>query len=131
LKADDSFYASLYNTQYKYHKVNNVKDNMFQETSNNAQDLPKLDVDKVASFVETIKYDYENTLTTFLYNVNRNTNPLVCMRSGTKIRMQVKSVKHRKLVDNKKNSDPHIISARKVWAVGKKGHRLSENTKLN
>ncbi|CAG8549760.1 3311_t:CDS:2, partial [Dentiscutata heterogama] len=121
---------------------------MLQETSNNAQDLPKLDIDEVAviennpilfeSFVEAIKHDYENggpqlqtalekfaeryntakakfilALTTFLYNVNHNTDPLVRMRSGTKIRVQVESVKRRKLVDNKENSDPHIILARK------------------
>ncbi|CAG8589637.1 20394_t:CDS:2 [Dentiscutata erythropus] len=70
------------------------------------------------SFVEAIKHDYENcgpelqtalnkfakqynmakaksvpALTTFLYNINHNTNPLVYMRSGAKIHMQVESVK--------------------------------------
>ncbi|CAG8489570.1 664_t:CDS:2, partial [Dentiscutata heterogama] len=43
---------------------------MLQETSNNAQDLPKLNIDEVAmiennlilfeSFIEAIKHDYKN-----------------------------------------------------------------------
>ncbi|CAG8451957.1 3705_t:CDS:2 [Gigaspora rosea] len=160
LKADDFFYASLHNIQYKSREINNI----LEETSSNTQDSPKLDIDEVTliennltlfeQFFEAIKHDYEScgpqlqtaldkfaerynmakaksvlALTTFLYNINCNTDLLVRMRSGTKIHVQIESVKRRKLVDNKENSDPHTIPAHKVRSVSKKGHRLSKNTK--
>lgn len=107
------------------------------------------------SFLETIKHDYENcgpqlrtalekfanrynaakarsipVLTTFLYDINHNTDPLVRIKSGAKIRLQVESVKRRKTIKGKEN-DPHEIPARKVRTVGKKAHNLSKNINKN
>ncbi|CAG8739941.1 1658_t:CDS:1, partial [Gigaspora rosea] len=55
-------------------------------------------------------------LISFLYDINRNVDPLTRVKSGSKIRVQVESVKRRK-TGNKENSDPHIIPARKVRAI--------------
>ncbi|CAG8727706.1 16494_t:CDS:2, partial [Gigaspora margarita] len=107
------------------------------------------------TFLRTIKEDYEKhspqlqaaiekfaerynaakaksipALTSFLYNMNRGTDPLVCVKSSAKIRVQVESVKCRKTEagikksSNKKNHDPYIIPARKVRTVDKKKHSL-------
>ncbi|CAG8644561.1 4439_t:CDS:2 [Gigaspora rosea] len=55
---------------------------------------------------------------------------------GAKIHVQVESVKRRKTGLNakskeKENNDPHIIPARKVRAVKKKKHNISQNIKDN
>ncbi|CAG8682781.1 4121_t:CDS:1, partial [Gigaspora rosea] len=106
------------------------------------------------SFIESIKYNYENggsqlqlafekfaeryhvaksksipVLTSFLYNINRNSDPLIRIKSGAKIPVQVESVKRRKI--NKENVDPQVIPARKVRKVGKKAHSLSQNIERN
>ncbi|CAG8825341.1 33221_t:CDS:1, partial [Gigaspora margarita] len=51
-------------------------------------------------------------LMSFLYNINRNSDPLIRIKSGAKIPVQVESVKRRKT--NKENADPQVIPARKV-----------------
>ncbi|CAG8853798.1 10194_t:CDS:1, partial [Gigaspora margarita] len=62
-------------------------------------------------------------LISFLYNVNRNSDPLVHVKSGAKIRVQVESVKRRKTKSgvnksgSKENCDPHAIPAHKVRAI--------------
>ncbi|RIB12353.1 hypothetical protein C2G38_2041902 [Gigaspora rosea] len=97
------------------------------------------------TFLKTIKNDYENcgpklqaaleklakrynaakaksipVLTSFLYSINCNKDPLV--QSSTKIYVQVESVKHRKTEsgakksNGKENHDPHAIPAQKVQA---------------
>ncbi|CAG8518940.1 9730_t:CDS:2 [Gigaspora rosea] len=112
------------------------------------------DPDFFKSFIESIKYNYENggsqlqlvfekfaerynvakskstlALTSFLYNINRNADLLTRIKNGAKIHVQVESVKHQKT--NKENVDPQVIPARKVQKVGKKAHSLSQNIKKN
>ncbi|CAG8751785.1 24364_t:CDS:2, partial [Gigaspora margarita] len=93
-------------------------------------------------FLETIKNDYENSgpqlqasleklaerynavkaksipvLISFLHNIKPNNDPLAHVKSGTKICVQVESVKCRKkevgIKNSKENIDPHIIPAHK------------------
>ncbi|CAG8650128.1 18004_t:CDS:2, partial [Racocetra persica] len=101
-------------------------------------------------FLETIKRNYKNcgpnlqtalekfaerynaakaksvpALVSFLYDINRDIDPFARVKSGTKIRVQVESVKHRRTSNNdKENIDQHIIPARKVKAKGKKAHNI-------
>lgn len=161
---DPSFYASLHthaNNQHEYYKCNNSispvgnKSHELEEFNvNQTQELKELNVNQTQeaeefntvsendpdffkSFIESIKYDYENggsqlqlalekfaerynvaksksttALTSFLYNINRNADPLTRIKSGAKIHVQVESVKRRKT--NKENVDPQVIPTRKV-----------------
>ncbi|CAG8795132.1 25665_t:CDS:2, partial [Gigaspora margarita] len=107
------------------------------------------------TFIKTIKNDYKHcgpqlraaleklaerynaakaksilVLTSFLYNVNRNSDPLGRVKSGAKIRVQVESVKRRKTESSVKKSgdkenhdrDLHVISARKIRAIAFQFH---------
>jgi hypothetical protein len=78
-------------------------------------------------------------LTSFLYNIDRNLDPNINIRSGSMIRVQVESVKRRKSeesgrkrklsasIKEKENSDPQIIPYRKKRRTSKKEHKLSKN----
>ena len=79
-------------------------------------------------------------LTSYHYDLNRNIDPIARVKSGTQIRVQVESVKRRKMEggstrrrvpaptnENKENSDPNLIPARKKRKAGKKDHNLSMN----
>ncbi|CAG8778151.1 29157_t:CDS:2, partial [Racocetra persica] len=144
LSNDHSFYASLHactnnkpeDLRYKM-QLNNVS-----QESNKIWETEILDVNSTTlehnsasfnSFLEIIKHDYENctkaksvpALTSFLYDINRNVDPLARVKSGAKIRVQVKSIKRRKTSNNdKENIDQYIISARKVRAKDKKAHNI-------
>ncbi|CAG8794411.1 9994_t:CDS:2, partial [Gigaspora rosea] len=139
--------------------------NMDQDTTGESMDQITTntnDPEFFETFLRTIKEDYEKhgpqlqaaieklaerynaakaksipVLTSFLHNMNHSTDPLVHVKSGAKIRVQVESVKRRKTETgvkksgNKENHDPHIIPARKVRTVDKKKHSLSQNINKN
>jgi hypothetical protein len=76
--------------------------------------------------------------------MNRDLDPTVRVKSGTNIRVQVESIKRRKIegggskrrlpVSNykgKENSDPMAIPVRKKRKTGKKEHNLSKNVLNN
>ncbi|CAG8752669.1 19365_t:CDS:1, partial [Dentiscutata erythropus] len=65
-------------------------------------------------------------LTFFLYNMNPGTDPLVRVKSSTKIHVQIESIKCRK-TGNKENQDTQVIPACKVKTIGKKKYNFSEN----
>ncbi|CAG8572633.1 7071_t:CDS:1, partial [Dentiscutata heterogama] len=75
-------------------------------------------------------------LTTFLYDINRKSDSLTCIKDSKKIPVQIESVKRRKtkgtsikrryLKINNKN-DPHSIPKYKVKKTSKKEHKLSKN----
>ena len=84
-------------------------------------------------------------LTSFLQDINRDLDPTVRVKSGSMIRVQVKSVKRRKTessgsrkrklpntnCENKENLDPHVIPARKKKVTAKKSHNLSTHIAKN
>lgn len=81
-------------------------------------------------------------LTSFLYDISSHIDPTVRIRSGSMIRVQVKSVKRRKAegsghkrklfnTNNKENLDPQTIPNRKTRKAGKKEHNLSKNIEKN
>ena len=82
-------------------------------------------------------------LTSFLYDLNRDLDPTVNIRSGPTIRVQVESVKQRKtegserkrklpsIIKDKENLDPKAIPGRKRKKVGKKEHNLNKNVLKN
>jgi hypothetical protein len=123
----------------------------------------------IISFLEEIKEDYQNCgpqlrtalgkfaeqyhssksssiprLCSFLYNVNHNVDA-TRVKSGAKIRVQVESVKRRKIEGSngtrrklpgavnggKENLDPQSIPSRKKKKTGKKEHNLSTNVLNN
>lgn len=123
------------------------------------------------SFLEAIKEDYQNCgpqfrtalnkfveryfaaksisiprLSSFLYSIDRNVDA-TRVKSGAMIRVQVESVKRRKLEGSsgtkrklpakisggggKENSDSQTIPSRKKRKTGKKEHNLSKNISKN
>ncbi|CAG8752336.1 8540_t:CDS:2 [Gigaspora margarita] len=94
-------------------------------------------LEKLAERYNAAKDKSIPVLTSFLYNVKSGSDPIGRVKSGAKIHVQVESVKHRKTRLNtkhskeKENNDPHIIPARKVWAVKKKKHNISQNINDN
>ncbi|CAB5380545.1 unnamed protein product [Rhizophagus irregularis] len=123
----------------------------------------------IISFLEEIKEDYQNCgpqfcaaldkfaeqyhssksrsipqLCSFLYNVNHNVDA-TRVKSGAMIRVQVESVKRRKIEgsngtrrklpgavnEGKENLDPQSIPSRKKRKTGKKEHSLSKNVLNN
>ncbi|CAG8545213.1 34975_t:CDS:2, partial [Racocetra persica] len=96
-------------------------------------------LEKLAERYNAAKAKFILVLTSFLYNVNRNSDLLGRVKSGAKICVQVESVKHRKTESSIKKSgdkenhdnDSHVISACKVRAIGKKRHNLSQNMNKN
>ncbi|CAG8833492.1 33323_t:CDS:2, partial [Gigaspora margarita] len=87
-------------------------------------------IEKFAERYNAAKAKSIPALTSFLYNMNCGTDPLVHVKSGAKIRVQVEFVKRRKTEvgvkksGNKENNDSHIIPARKVQTVDKKKYSL-------
>ncbi|CAG8803905.1 37835_t:CDS:2, partial [Gigaspora margarita] len=82
-------------------------------------------LEKLAERYNTAKAKSISVLTSFLYNVNRNSDPLGRVKSGAKICVQVESVKRRKTESSIKksgdkencNRDLHVIPAHKVRAI--------------
>ena len=81
-------------------------------------------------------------LTSFLYDICSHVDLTVRIRSGSIIRVQVESVKRRKMegsgrkrkqfnINNKENLDPQAIPSRKTKQAGKKKHNLSKNVLKN
>ncbi len=82
-------------------------------------------------------------LASFLYDLNRDLDPTVNIRSGSMIRVQVESVKRRKtegsghkrklpsIIKDKENLDPKVIPDRKRKKAGKKEHNLNKNVLKN
>ena len=127
-----------------------------------------IDVTGFNTFLEDIKSDYQNAgqalrtaldkfkeryntaksksiprLTSFLYDLNCNLDPMR-VKSGAQIRVQVESIKRHKTGggstrrrlpvstnENKENLDPHIIPARKKGKSAKKIINLSKNVLNN
>ncbi|CAG8736886.1 32299_t:CDS:2 [Gigaspora margarita] len=128
----------------EFHKLtinkNILTNNALPQEISKIQELQEPDIDNIVvaehnlaffdSFLKTIKNNYENSLIFFLYDVNCNTDPHVCIRSGAKICIQVESVKCKKTIKDKENNS-HVIPVCKVQAVGKKMHSLSKNINKN
>jgi len=82
-------------------------------------------------------------LSSFLYDLNRDLDPMARIKSGANIRVQVESIKRRKtggssskqklpVTNNgKENLDPMAIPARKKRKTNKKEHNLSKNVLNN
>ena len=83
-------------------------------------------------------------LSSFLYDLNRDLDPMARIKSGANIRVQVESIKRRKtggsgskrklpVTNNnrKENLDLMAIPARKKRKTNKKEHNLSKNVLNN
>ena len=79
-------------------------------------------------------------LSSFLYDLNRDLDPIARIKSGAHIRVQVESIKRRKTEgggskrrlpaptsEEKENLDPQTIPARKKRKTTKKEHNLCKN----
>ena len=100
-------------------------------------------LDKFAERYRSAKSNSIPRLTSFLYDINRDLDP-VRVKSGSMIRVQVESVKRRKTgssggrkrklpnttCEDKENLDPHVIPARKK-VMAKKSHNLSMHIAKN
>ena len=127
------------------------------------EESTEIDYTTFAMFLEEIKADYQNAspqlhaaldkfaeryrsaksksfprLVSFLYDLNHNLNLTAHIKSGSKIRVQVESIKRRKMensdgrrklpatvCEGKENFDPQIIPVRKKKKTGKKNHNLN------
>ncbi|CAG8461879.1 23530_t:CDS:2 [Gigaspora rosea] len=118
------------------------------------------DTGNISTFLEEIKADYENSssqlrialdkfaeryrraksmsipwLVSFLYELNRNSNAAVNVRSGSAIRVQPRSGSEKRNLSaiNKENEDldSHVIPCRKKKKAGKKEHNLSRHVMAN
>ena len=125
----------------------------------------EVDISEFTSFLEVVKSDYQNSgqglwialdkfkdryntaklksiprLSSFLYDLNCDLDPTVCVKSGANIRVQVESIKRRKTESGsskrrmptfnnkgKENLDPMIIPSCKKRKTCKKEHNLSKN----
>lgn len=131
------------------------------------ENIEEVNISKLVSFLEKIKEHYQNggiklrtaldkfieryeaaesksisRLVSFLYDINRDLDPTVNIRSGSMIHVQVESVKRRKsegsgrkrklpTIKDKENSDPQIVPSRKKRKIDKKEHNLSKNIGKN
>ncbi|CAG8697421.1 17913_t:CDS:2, partial [Funneliformis caledonium] len=145
-----SFYASL-------HAQQSIIQSQHAELSN------------FISFLNEVKLDYQNAdqalrttlnkfkdwynaaksksvlwLSSFLYDLNRDLDPMVRIKSGAHIRVQVESIKRRKtegsgskqrlpvlINEDKENFDSHAIPVRKKRKTTKKEHNLCKNILSN
>ncbi|CAG8782104.1 7471_t:CDS:2, partial [Gigaspora margarita] len=91
--ADNSFYASL-------HAHTNEFFETFLSTIKNDYEIcgPQLQaaLEKLAERYNVAKAKSIPALTSFLYSINHDKDPLVCVKSGAKIHIQVESIKCRK-----------------------------------
>ena len=102
-------------------------------------------LDKFAERYRSAKSKSIPRLTSYLYDLNRDLDPTARVKSCSMIRVQVESVKRRKIegsggrkrklpniiCEEKENFDPHVIPARKKKTTAKKGHNLSMNIVKN
>ncbi|CAG8849810.1 45995_t:CDS:2, partial [Gigaspora margarita] len=123
--ADVNIAADIYNPEFFETFLKMVKDD-YESCGSQLRAA----LEKMAERYNAAKAKSIPALISFLYNMNPGTDPLVRMKSGAKIRVQVESIKRRK-TGNKENQDSQVIPARKVRAIGKKKHNLSENVSRN
>ncbi|PKY16521.1 hypothetical protein RhiirB3_428915, partial [Rhizophagus irregularis] len=170
---DSSFYASLHTKDVQQSQVVSRTDMEISNNSVTIEDRDSCENTEVnnsafALFLEDKKNDYESgnmqlcsalnkfaerykvaklksipRLVSFLYDMNSNLNPVVNIRSGSMIRVQVESIKRRKTegsgckrklpfsVKEKENWNPQVIPHRKKRKTNKKDHNLSENVLNN
>ncbi|CAB5184998.1 unnamed protein product [Rhizophagus irregularis] len=100
-------------------------------------------LDKFAERYKAAKLKSIPRLTSFLYDLNRDLDPMVNLRSGSMIRVQVESVKRRKtegsgykcklpnVIKDKENLDPQNIPSCKTRKASKKEYNLSKNVLKN
>ena len=129
------------------------------------KEIEEIDISSFIAFLEEVKDDYQHggpqlrialdkfavrynaaksksisRLCSFLYDINRDVDPMVHVKSGAHIQVQVESIKRRKIEgdgvkrrlpvpknNEKENLDPQTIPARKKRKTGKKEHNLSKN----
>ncbi|CAB4444906.1 unnamed protein product [Rhizophagus irregularis] len=139
------------------------------ELSEENKELGETDLFEFTSFLEEVRSDYQNSgqtlrtalnkfkdrynaaksksiprLSSYLYDLNRNIDPMVAIKSGAHIRVQVESIKRRKTegssakrklpgskYEEKENLDPQVIPVRKKKKLGKKEHNLTKNVLNN
>ncbi|CAG8713811.1 1557_t:CDS:2, partial [Gigaspora rosea] len=123
--ADVNIAADIYNPEFFETFLKMVKDDY-----ENCGPQLRAALEKIAERYNAAKAKSIPALTSFLYNMNPGTDPLVHVKSGAKICVQVESIKHRK-TGNKKNQDPQVIPIHKVRAISKKKHNLSQNISRN
>ena len=142
-----------------------------EEDGNAAKNLDseEIDISSFTTFLEEVKSDYQNAgqalrtaldkfrerystaksrsiprLTSFLYDLNRDLDPMARIKSGAHIRVQVESIKRRKTEGGsskrrlhvptnevKENLDPQVIPIRKKRKLGKKDYNLSKHIMKN
>ncbi|RIB19380.1 hypothetical protein C2G38_2182064 [Gigaspora rosea] len=85
----------------------------------NADESLRTALDKFKDRYNSAKSKSVSRLSSFLYDINRNMDPMAHIKSGAHIRVQVESIKRRNIkqkpvIENKenKNLDPHIYSCR-------------------
>ncbi|RGB23587.1 hypothetical protein C1646_774281, partial [Rhizophagus diaphanus] len=124
---DNSFYASL-------HAVTTPQDLQMKSCSKESnENVEIVDISAFTNFLEEVRRDYWDggaQLRTALDKFMEH--PMVNLRSGSMIRVQVESVKRHKTEDrDKENLDPQNIPSRKTRKAGKKEHNLSKNVLKN
>ncbi|CAG8572795.1 19278_t:CDS:2 [Gigaspora rosea] len=109
-----------------------------QSDYQNADQPLRIALDKFKDRYNSAKSKSASRLSSFLYDINCNLNPMARIKSGAHIRVQVESIKRRSIkqkpvVENKENEtlDPHIIPTRKKRKIGKKAHNLCINVSNN
>jgi len=101
-------------------------------------------LNKLAERYKAAKMKSIPRLVSFLYNINRDLDLTIKIKSGSMIRVQVESVKRHKtkgsgykrklpasIIKDKENLDPQVIPSRKTRQAGKKEHNLSKNVLKN
>ncbi|CAB5362409.1 unnamed protein product [Rhizophagus irregularis] len=101
-------------------------------------------LNKLAERYKAAKMKSVPRLVSFLYDMNRDLDPTIKIKSGPMIRVQVESVKRRKtegsgrkrklpasIIKDKENLDPQAIPSRKTKQASKKEHNLSKNILKN
>ena len=134
----------------------------------NVENVEEVAISEFVNFLDDIKEDYQNggvqlrialskfkerykaaklkstpRLASYLYDLHRDLDPTINIRSGSMIRVQVESVKRRKtegsgrkkklssVIQDKENLDPQTIPSRKRKKSGRKGHNLNKNVLKN
>src|SRR6266542_3212150 len=132
------------------------------ELSNEDNKIEEIDISEFTSFLEEVKPVYQNgdqtlrtalnkfkdhynaaklesipRLSSYLYVLNRDLDPMVAIKGGAHIRVQVESIKRHKIGggsakrrlpgskdEGNENLDPQAIPSRKKRKTGKKEHNL-------
>ncbi|RIB25214.1 hypothetical protein C2G38_2166465 [Gigaspora rosea] len=96
----------------------------------------RIALDKFKNRYNTAKSKFISRLSSYLYDLKNNLDPMARLKSGAHIRVQVESIKRCKVKGSTKNKEnemlnPQDIPVRKKRKTGKKEHNLGKNISKN